>query len=117
TTDAVAADAQITLGATYAMRGRVDEGETETRAGLELALRSGEAYTALRGYINLTDLLESQGRSAGVVELATPGIELAARSGMRRSLGAFLQANLAESLMHSGSWTRARALIAGALDW
>jgi DNA-binding CsgD family transcriptional regulator len=115
--DAIAADAQITLGATYTLRGRVEEGETETRAGLELALRSGEVHTALRGYINLTDQLESQGRSAEVIETAKPGIELAARSGMRRSFGAFLHGNLAESLMHSGGWDQARALIAAALDW
>ena len=115
--EAIAADAQITLGASYTLRGRADEGETETRAGLELALRTGEAYTALRGYINLSDQLESLGRSAEVIESGTPGIELAVRSGMRRSLGAFLQANLAESLMHTGSWGRAQAMITGALDW
>ncbi len=114
---AIAADARITRGAAYALRGRPEEGETETRAGLELALASGEAYTALRGHINLADLLESQGRSAEAVETAAPGIELAVRSGMRRTLGAFLQGNLAESLMHTGSWARARALLAAAVEW
>jgi len=111
----VEADAQITLGSCRMLLGPADEGLAPTRAGFELAVASGDAYTAARGYINLSDACETVGRSAEAAELAEAGIAFARRAGLLRSVGAYLVGNLAESLLHLGDWTRARMLIDDAL--
>jgi DNA-binding CsgD family transcriptional regulator len=59
----------------------------------------------------LSDLLETLGRSREAVAAAEPGIALAQRSGMARTLGIYLAGNIAESLLHLGEWQRARALL------
>lgn len=111
----VEADAQITLGSSRMLLGPVTEGLAATRAGFELALTSGDAHTTARGYINLSDACETMGRSAEAAEVAEAGIAFAQRSGLLRSVGAYLVGNLAESLLHLGGWSRARMLIDDAL--
>jgi DNA-binding CsgD family transcriptional regulator len=108
----VEADAQITLGVSLAHLGRHDDGLTAARAGLDRAVADDrDAYTALRGYINLSDLLETLGRSREAVAVAEPGTALAQRAGMARTLGVYLSGNIAESLLHLGEWPRTRALL------
>jgi DNA-binding CsgD family transcriptional regulator len=80
-----------------------------------LALASGDAHTTARGYINLSDACETLGRSTEAAEVAEAGIAFAQRSGLLRSVGAYLVGNLAESLVHLGDWARARMLIDDAL--
>ncbi|HEU5008246.1 MAG TPA: AAA family ATPase [Jatrophihabitantaceae bacterium] len=107
----VEADALITRGYGQADMGRVADGIASTRAGRQLAVESGDALTAMRGFINAADLLESGGQSAEAVREAEAGLAFAQRSGLVRSLGAYVTGNLVESLLHLGQWQRARALI------
>jgi len=112
----IEADAQISLGYSRAYgSGDTEPGIASTRAGIHLAVAHDAAFTAMRGYINLSDLMEALGRSREAATAATAGIELAEHSGMLRTLGTYLFGNLAESLMHLGEWDRARALIGDAL--
>jgi DNA-binding CsgD family transcriptional regulator/tetratricopeptide (TPR) repeat protein len=111
----VEAEAQISLGSCRMLLGPGADGLAAMRAGLELALASGDAHTTARGYINLSDACETLGRSTEAAEVAEAGIAFAQRSGLLRSVGAYLVGNLAESLVHLGDWARARMLIDDAL--
>ncbi|WP_168215257.1 helix-turn-helix transcriptional regulator [Micromonospora sp. MH33] len=109
------ADALITLGHTCGYLGDAPSGLTALHDGLALAEREGLSGVALRGYINLSDLLEMLGRHAEAADAARAGVELAARLGHTRSLGAMLVGNLAESLMRLGRWREALDLVTESL--
>ena len=65
---------------------------------------------ALRGHVNLSDALQSLGRSRDAAEVAVRGVELAARVGLTRSVyGALVTLNYAEALFHIGQWDEATA--------
>jgi DNA-binding CsgD family transcriptional regulator len=110
------ADASITLGMVRCYRDASIEGLDDLRAGLALALDIGAPLGALRGYVNLSDVLEFLGRHDEAVEAARAGIALAGRVGLARSLGAFLTGNLVESLLRTGRWSEADRLAAQALN-
>jgi DNA-binding CsgD family transcriptional regulator/tetratricopeptide (TPR) repeat protein len=107
----VEADALITLGSAQALQGRAEAGVETMRAGLATARAAGATFSALRGYINLCDLLEGLGRSRESAAEAEQGIALAQRTGYLRGPGSYLVSNLAESLVRLGDWERARALL------
>jgi DNA-binding CsgD family transcriptional regulator/tetratricopeptide (TPR) repeat protein len=108
----VEADAQITLGYCRAYWGNDrDGGIAAMRDGLNLALVHEVTAIAMRGYINLSDLMEALGRSRDAVTAATAGLDLAQSAGLVRTMGTYLTGNLAEALMHLGEWDRAQALI------
>ncbi len=109
------ADAQITLGFVTAYQGGHDTGLAAGRAGIERALAAGHTGIALRGYINMSDVLEMLGRSAEAVALAAEGIALAQRTGHARSMGTYLIGNKAESLVRLGRWSEAEQLMATTL--
>jgi ATP/maltotriose-dependent transcriptional regulator MalT len=109
------ADAQITLGFVMASQGDYDAGLAAGRVGIDRALDGGHTATALRGYINLTDVLEALGRGDEALDVASEGIGLAQRVGLARSIGTFLTGNLAESLVRLGRWAEADAVIATTL--
>jgi DNA-binding CsgD family transcriptional regulator len=111
----VEADAAISLGYGLATSDH-EAGIAALRAGLELALRHEHVYIALRGYVNLSDLFETLGRSRESIAAAQAGIELAQRTAMRRTLGTYLMGNLAEAQLHLGEWDRTRALVGSALE-
>jgi predicted ATPase len=98
------ADALITLGTAEAYVGDVDRALAALRAGLERAGELGIHQTALRGYINESDVLELAGRHAEAVETAEQGIALATRVGLNRTYGAYLTGNLIDSLLRLGRW-------------
>jgi DNA-binding CsgD family transcriptional regulator len=110
------ADASITLGMVRIYCDASIEGVDDLRAGLALALDIGAPLGALRGYVNLSDVLEFLGRHDEAVEAARAGIALAGRVGLARSLGAFLTGNLIESLLRTGGWSEAGRLAAQALN-
>ena len=110
------ADSSITLGSARGYLG-ADEGDLEDlRAGMALATDIGAPATALRGYVNLSDVLELQGRHEEAVQVASEGIALADRAGLARSLGAFLTGNVIESMLRLGRWSEAEQLAAKALN-
>jgi ATP/maltotriose-dependent transcriptional regulator MalT len=109
------AEARITLGYVTAYRGDVEGGLSVIRGGLELAKVNKVTEAALRGYINLSDLLEMLGRSREAIEVAREGIAMTEQLGLVRSLGNFLTGNLVESLTNLGEWAEADRLIKKAL--
>jgi len=112
------ADSSITLGSVrgYLSADDADAGLDDLRAGLALATGIGAHFTALRAYVNISDVLELHGRHEEAAEAARSGIELAGRVGLARSLGAFLTGNLVESLVRLGHWSEAEHLAAQALN-
>ncbi|HEU5416910.1 MAG TPA: AAA family ATPase [Streptosporangiaceae bacterium] len=112
----IEADVAITLGSARAYLGPAEEGIEHLRAGLRLALEMDNPMTALRGYINLSDVLELLGRHAEAAQMAGDGLELAARAGMVRTLGSYLIGNQAEPLLRLGRWAEADQLTAQALS-
>jgi DNA-binding CsgD family transcriptional regulator/tetratricopeptide (TPR) repeat protein len=112
------ADSSITLGSVrgYLRPDDADAGLDDVRAGLALATGIGAHFTALRAYINISDVLELHGRHEEAAEAARAGVELAGRVGLARSLGTFLTGNLVESLVRLGHWSEAEQLAARALN-
>ncbi|HET9968667.1 MAG TPA: AAA family ATPase [Streptosporangiaceae bacterium] len=112
------ADSSITLGSVrgYLSADDADAGLGDLRAGLALATGIGAHFTALRAYVNISDVLELHGRHEEAAEAARAGIDLAGRAGLARSLGAFLAGNLVESLVRLGHWSEAEQLTAQALN-
>jgi ATP/maltotriose-dependent transcriptional regulator MalT len=111
----VEADATITLGSATCYLGPAETGLDALRAGVRLALDLGIPATAVRGYINLSDVLELLGRHAAATRTAGDGLELAARAGLSRSLGPFLVGNQAEPLLRLGEWDEADEITERAL--
>jgi DNA-binding CsgD family transcriptional regulator len=95
-------DAQITLGHVMAHTGEIDDGLALIYAGRDGALRAGMAWTAVRGYINLSDTLLMLGRYDEAVVTGEEGVALAEQTGLGRTAGAFLRGNKAEALLRSG---------------
>jgi DNA-binding CsgD family transcriptional regulator len=110
------ADALISLGLAHCYLGTADEDLEAIRSGLALALARNVPVTALRGYVNLSDVLELRGRHAEAAEAAREGLILADRVGMVRALGAYLIGNLAEPLLRLGRWGEVDQLLDQALS-
>lgn len=110
------ATARILLGAALAYEHDGDRGVSELRAGLEIAEAVSDHETALRGYLNLSDVLEVLGDHDEAVAVATRGLELARRVGLARHVyGAYLVSNCAEALVSLGRWAEADQLLSEAL--
>jgi DNA-binding CsgD family transcriptional regulator/tetratricopeptide (TPR) repeat protein len=107
----------ITLGWARAYGGDGDEGVRLMRAGLDLAEADRDHANTLRGHLNLSDVLESLGRSEEAVVIARYGLSLAERAGMTRNvIGVYLTYNLAESLFRTGRWAEAERRLSDAVD-
>jgi ATP/maltotriose-dependent transcriptional regulator MalT len=104
------ASALVTLGLALCYGPDPQDGEPAIREGLQVALDAGETETALRGYVNLSDVLESRGRHRDAADTAREGMELASRVGLTRNFGAYLAGNLAEPLVRLGEWDEAEQL-------
>jgi tetratricopeptide (TPR) repeat protein len=104
------ASALITLGTALSYLVDPMEGEAALREGLRLALDTQDHETALRGYVNLSDILEGTGRHRDAVSAARQGVDLAGRVGLSRNFGAYLVGNLVESLVRLGDWEEATRL-------
>jgi len=99
-----ACDARLTIGHALAHRGDAEAGLRLERAGRDDAKRGGFAWTAMRGYVNLSDTLLMLGRFDEVLATADEGGTFAEQSGLSRTAGAFLRGNRVEALMRSGRW-------------
>jgi DNA-binding CsgD family transcriptional regulator/tetratricopeptide (TPR) repeat protein len=100
---------QLTLGPAM-----VYGGDTEAGVGLMHnvgveAERSGLWWISARALVALTDTQLMLGRYDEVVDTADRGIALAERSGVDRTMGAFLRGNKAEALLRLGRLNEAMA--------
>lgn len=109
------AEARITLGVAQTYLGQLDAGLAELRAGLALAIESNSTGAALRGYTNLSDVLEMLGLHEQAAAAASDGLALAEQTGVVRTFGAFLAGNLAEPWYRLGRWVEADQLALDAL--
>jgi tetratricopeptide (TPR) repeat protein len=105
-----ACDARMTISHALAHRGKTETALALQRAGLNDAKRGGFAWTAMRGYVNLSDTLLMLGRFDEVVATADEGGAFAEQSGLSRTAGAFLRGNKVEALTRSGRWDEALSL-------
>jgi DNA-binding CsgD family transcriptional regulator/tetratricopeptide (TPR) repeat protein len=111
----VEAEVAITLGSGSSNLGRAEAGVGPLRSGVRLALDLDLPATALRGYVNLSDVLEMLGRHREAAQVAGEGLDLAVRAGLSRTTGVNLMANQAEPLLRLGQWADAEQLSARAL--
>jgi DNA-binding CsgD family transcriptional regulator len=111
----VEADVTITLGLAISYLGPAEAGLGPLRSGVALALKLGIPATAVRGYVNLSDVLELLGRHREAARAAGEGLELAAQAGLSRSYGSYLIGNQAEPLLRLGEWAEADEMTARAL--
>jgi DNA-binding CsgD family transcriptional regulator len=111
----VEADCTITLGSVSSYLGSPEAGVGPLRSGVRLALDLDIPATALRGYVNLSDVLELLGRHEEAAQTAAAGMALAKRAGLARTLGSYLVGNQAEPLLRLGRWAEADRLTAEAL--
>ena len=107
-----ACDARLTIGHARAHRGETEPALELQRTGIADAKRGGFAWTAVRGYVNLSDTLLMLGRFDEVLAIADEGGVFAEQSGLSRTAGAFLRGNKIEALMRSGRWDEALSLAA-----
>jgi DNA-binding CsgD family transcriptional regulator/tetratricopeptide (TPR) repeat protein len=104
------ADALVSLGAALCYIRDDADGEAALQEGLRIALTISDHDQALRGFANLSDALEGQGRHEAAAQAARAGLELAGRVGQLRSFGVFLVGNLVEPLVRLGEWDEAERL-------
>jgi len=112
----VEALAAITLGFATSYLGPAEAGLDSLRWGVRLALDLDTPVTALRGYIQLSDVLGLLGRHQEAAQAASEGLDLAVRAGLTRTSFSFLIANQAESLLRLGQCAEADRLTAQALS-
>src|SRR4051794_8782724 len=94
-----------------------DSGLAELEAALRLAEEAADDALALRGHLNLSDALQTLGRSRESAEVAERGVELAARVGLTRSVyGVLVAINLAEAQFHLGHWDDGHRVLTRAMD-
>jgi len=94
-----------------------DPGLPELEAGLRLAAEAEDHVMALRGHVNLSDALQTLGRSHDSAEVAERGMELATRVGLTRSVyGVMVAINLAEAQFHTGLWDEAHQVLTRTVD-
>jgi DNA-binding NarL/FixJ family response regulator len=111
------ANALIMLGCSRAYLADGEEGARLLRAGIELADAGGSHTTALRGHLNLSDVLDMLGDHEQAAETAVRGLALAARAGLTRNVfGIYLTFNLAESLFRLGRWAEAVRHLTDVID-
>jgi DNA-binding CsgD family transcriptional regulator/tetratricopeptide (TPR) repeat protein len=112
--DAVMADAGVTLATSLAAAGEEEEGLAAFERVSHLA--PSRTRTLLRFYINYSDALNHVGRYEDATSQAMSGVEVARELGLQRSVGAMLAGNAAEPLLALGRWARASAVIERALE-
>src|SRR3954468_11835849 len=111
------ANALIMLGCSRAYLADGEEGVRLLRAGIALADAGGSHTTALRGHLNLADVLDMLGEHEHAAETARRGLALAARAGLTRNVyGIYLTFNIAESLFRLGRWTEAVRHLTDVID-
>jgi ATP/maltotriose-dependent transcriptional regulator MalT len=94
-----------------------DRGLPELETALRLATEAEDHATALRGHVNLSDALQTVGRSRESAEVAERGMELAARVGLTRSVyGVLVAINRAEAQFHLGQWDEGHRVLNHAID-
>ena len=94
-----------------------DRGLPELETALRLATEAEDHATALRGHVNLSDALQTLGRSRESAEVAERGMELAARVGLTRSVyGVLVAINRAEAQFHLGQWDAGHRVLTHAID-
>jgi DNA-binding CsgD family transcriptional regulator len=110
------ANARMMLGMALAyLEG--DRALAELEAGIRLAEEAEDHATALRGHLNLSDALQTLGRSRESAEVAQRGMELAARVGLTRSVyGVLVAINRAEAQFHLGQWDEGHQVLTRAID-
>jgi DNA-binding CsgD family transcriptional regulator/tetratricopeptide (TPR) repeat protein len=92
-------------------------GLPELELGVRLAEEADDHAIALRGHVNLSDALQSLGRSRDSADVAERGMELAARVGLTRSVyGVIVAINLAEAQFHIGRWDDGYRVLTRAMD-
>jgi ATP/maltotriose-dependent transcriptional regulator MalT len=94
-----------------------ERGLPELETALRLAEEAEDHATALRGHLNLSDALQTLGRSRESAEVAARGMELAARVGLTRSVyGVLVALNRAEAQFHLGQWDDGHRVLTHAID-
>ena len=103
------------LGTTMSFTGERRQGQEHLREGMRIA-RELEHWDDLgRSYVNLSDSIDQDGRTAEAVELALEGARMAAAVGFR-TYSQFLHAEALERLVNLGRLDQGEALMLTSLE-
>jgi DNA-binding CsgD family transcriptional regulator/tetratricopeptide (TPR) repeat protein len=102
-------DARITLGLLMTLSGESEAGLALLREALDQAREAGLAWTAMRGYVNLSDRLMHLARHDEAIATVDEGLRFAEQNGLARTLGVYLRSNKVDALMCAGRLQEAAA--------
>jgi ATP/maltotriose-dependent transcriptional regulator MalT len=103
------------LGVVSAYRGEFEDGVRRLRLSVQIAEEIEDPDDLAVAYIDLAHVLGLANRHDDAVSVCRAGYDEMRRVGLVRQEGSFLQANAAESLIKSGRWQEAEALLAEAM--
>ncbi|TDC42439.1 helix-turn-helix transcriptional regulator [Micromonospora sp. KC213] len=112
----VAVNARTTLGWVLCQLGAYDESLATLRAAGDLAERHDDLVRVARAQLNIAEALHHLGHYPSMIVAAQAGLEAAYRSGVSRTLGALLAAQLCAALAAVGRWDDAESTSSTALD-
>jgi DNA-binding CsgD family transcriptional regulator len=102
-------DARITLGLSMTLSGESEAGLALMREALDQAREAGLAWTAMRGYVNLSDRLMHLARHDEAIATVDEGLQFAEQNGLARTLGVYLRSNKVDALVCAGRLQEAAA--------
>jgi DNA-binding CsgD family transcriptional regulator/tetratricopeptide (TPR) repeat protein len=112
----VATNARATLGWALCQLGAYDDSLATLRTAGELAEQNHDLVRVARVQLNVADALHHLGRYPALIDAARAGLDAAYRSGVSRTLGALLAAELCAALFAVGRWDEVESTCATALE-
>jgi DNA-binding NarL/FixJ family response regulator len=111
------AHATDTLAVDLAYQGHIDRALEVLAEGIAAGRRAGDLAEVMRGYANMTTVLDLDLRREKALEVVKEGMAEAGRNGLGLTYGAFLRGNAADILFQLGRWAECEAECRAALEF
>ena len=111
------AHATDTLGVDLAYGGEIDRALELLAEAIDAGRQAGDLAEVMRGYANMTTVLDLDLRREKALEVVKQGMAEASRNGLGLTYGAFLRGNAADILFQLGRWLECEAECRAALEF
>jgi DNA-binding CsgD family transcriptional regulator/tetratricopeptide (TPR) repeat protein len=111
------AHATDTLAVDLAYEGEIDRALGLLEEALDAGRQAGDLGEVMRGYANMTTVLDLDLRRAKALDVVKEGMTEASRNGLGLTYGAFLRGNAADILFQLGRWEECEAECRAALEF
>ncbi len=111
------AHATDTLGVDLAYGGEIDRALELLEEAIDTGRQAGDLAEVMRGYANMTTVLDLDLRREKALEVVKEGMAEASRNGLGLTYGAFLRGNAADILFQLGRWQECEAECRAALEF